>query len=172
MSTKILYVITKANWGGAQHYVYDLAIAARAAGHEVVVVVGGTGFLTEKLAEAGIRTIPLTLRQSRTFIGDLLTFNSLFSFIRIFRRERPDVVHVNSAKVSGLGALAARITRVPRIIFTAHGWEFNAPRNALSKVGIRFFSWLTILLAHRTIAVSDAARRDVAWWPGVASNTP
>ncbi len=29
---KILYVITKANWGGAQRYVYDLATAARDAG--------------------------------------------------------------------------------------------------------------------------------------------
>ncbi|MDP2655837.1 MAG: glycosyltransferase, partial [bacterium] len=104
----------------------------------------------------------------RTFIGDLLTFGSLFSLIRICRRERPTVVHVNSAKAGGLGALAARIARVPRIVFTAHGWEFNAPRSVLSKIGIRFFSWLTMLLAHRTIAVSEAVRRDVAWWPFVS----
>lgn len=167
MATRILYVITKANWGGAQRYVYDLATAARAASHEVAVVVGGTGPLTEKLAAVGIRTIPLTLQQHRTFVGDLLTFNSLFSLIRIFRAEHPDVVHVNSAKAGGLGALAARIARVPFIIFTAHGWEFNAPRLWLSKMGIKFFSWVTILLSYKTICVSNAVRRDVAWMPGV-----
>ncbi len=167
MATKILYVITKANWGGAQRYVYDLATAAHDAGHEVAVAVGEEGLLTERLSAAGIRTIPFTLRQHRTFIGDLLTFGPLFSLIRISRRERPDVIHVNSAKAGGLGALAARIAGVPRIIFTAHGWEFNAPRPYLSKIGIRFFSWLTILLSHTTICVSGAIRHDVAWMPWV-----
>jgi len=167
MATKILYVITKANWGGAQRYVYDLATAARDAGCDVAVVVGGTGLLAEKLVAANIRTIPLGLRQRRTFIGDLFTFSPLFSLMHLLRSEHPDVVHVNSAKAGGLGALGARIAGVPRIIFTAHGWEFNAPRPYLSKIGIRFFSWLTILLSHTTICVSDAIRRDVAWMPWV-----
>lgn len=167
MSTKILYIVTKANWGGAQRYVYDLAIASRDVGHEVAVVSGGTGPLTEKLVAAGIRVIPLVLQQKRTFIGDLLTFGPIFSLIQIFRTEHPDIVHLNSAKAGGLGALAARITRVPLIVFTAHGWEFNAPRNALSKIGIRLFSWLTMILAHRTIAVSEAIYRDVYRWPGI-----
>ena len=167
MPTKILYVITKSNWGGAQHYVYDLATAAQAQGRDVAVIVGETGPLTEKLGHAGVRTISLALRQHRTFIGDLLSFGSLFSLMRIFRKERPDIVHVNSAKAGGLGALAARMARVPRIVFTAHGWEFNAPRSWLSKLGIRLFSWLTMLLAHRTIAVSEAIQRDVSYWPGI-----
>lgn len=34
---KILYIITKSNWGGAQKYVFELAIQARKAGNEVVV---------------------------------------------------------------------------------------------------------------------------------------
>ncbi|MGL1152577.1 hypothetical protein ACSTLF_00400, partial [Vibrio parahaemolyticus] len=54
---RILYVITKANWGGAQRYVYDLAIAASAAGYEVLVATGFTGELTERLTEAHIPTI-------------------------------------------------------------------------------------------------------------------
>lgn len=166
MATRILYVITKANFGGAQRYVYDLAVAARDQGHDVAVVIGGTGPLAGKLDEAGIRTIPLDLRQHRTFIGDLLTFGSLFSLIRIFRDERPDIVHANSAKAGGLGALAARLVGIRRIIFTAHGWEFNAPRSTLSKAGIRLFSWITVLLSHTTICVSDAVRRDVAGLPG------
>ncbi|MHB8860663.1 MAG: glycosyltransferase, partial [Minisyncoccota bacterium] len=174
---KILYAITKSNWGGAQRYVYDLATAAQAIGYDVVVAVGDTGPLTEKLASAGVRTVSLGLRQRKTFIGDLLTFGPLFSLLAVIRAERPDIVHVNSAKAGGLGALAARIAGVlarrslgevrPLVIFTAHGWEFNAPRSAVSKIGIRFFSWVTMLLAHQTIAVSKAIRRDVRRWPGV-----
>ncbi len=166
MATRILYIITKANWGGAQRYVYDLAAAAQAAGHRVMVAVGDTGLLSEKLMAAGIHVIPLTsLKQKRTFLSDLLSFSSLFSLIRIMREERPDIVHTNSAKAGGLGALAARLVGIPRIIFTAHGWEFNAPRSWLSRLGIRLFSWLTILLSHTTICVSDAVRRDMVWMP-------
>lgn len=166
MPTKILYVITKSNWGGAQHYVYDLAVASVAQGYDVAVAAGGSGMLTEKLNAAGIRTIPFGLRQHQTFLADLVSFGSLFPLLRLFRSERPHIVHVNSAKAGGLGALAARLARVPLIVFTAHGWEFNAPRSKLSKIGIRFFSWLTIVLSHATICVSEAVRRDVAWMPG------
>lgn len=163
--TKIAYVITKANWGGAQRYVFDLAVGAKERGHDVVVITGKPGVLTDKLAAEGIRAVTLGFSQHRTFIADLLTFGPLFSFLRVFRAERPDIVHVNSAKAGGLGSLAARLTRVPMIVFTAHGWEFNAPRSRLSRIGIRFFSWLTTLLSHKTIAVSDAIRRDAARWP-------
>ncbi len=163
---KILYVITKANWGGAQKYVYDLATAAQAAGHEVAVAVGGTGPLTEHLARAGVRTISLPLRQRRSFFADLVSIGSLAPLLRAIREERPNVLHVNSAKAGGLGALAGRLARVPRIVFTAHGWEFNAPRGALARIGIRLFSWLTVLLSHETICVSSAIRGDMAWLPG------
>ncbi len=169
--TKIIYAITKANWGGAQRYVHDLAIAARKEGYEVAVAVGERGLLTEKLDAAGIETIYFDLRQRRSFLSDLLTFGALFSMVQCFRRARPDIVHVNSAKAGGLGALAARLAGVPHIIFTAHGWEFNAPRSPLSKFGIRLFSWITMLLAHQTIAVSEAMKRDVEKWPGIHRRT-
>ncbi len=166
---RILYVITKAApMGGAQKYVYDLAVAARDRGYGVVVAVGGTGALVDRLEAAHIRVVALPLAQQRSFIADLLTFGSLVPLVRLMRRERPDVVHVNSAKAGGLGALAARIAGVRRIIFTAHGWEFNAPRSFFSRAGIRLFSWLTVLLSHSTIAVSDAIRRDTRWWPFVS----
>ncbi len=167
MKIKILYIITKADWGGAQRYVFDLASEAHRRGYAVTVAVGSNGALTEKLQSLGIRTILLPLRQHRTFIGDILTFGSIFSLIQLLRNESPDIVHTNSAKAGGIGALSARIARVQHIIFTAHGWEFNAPRNFLSKIGIRFFSWLTILLSHHTIAVSGAILYDVHKLPYV-----
>lgn len=165
MATRILYVITKAAWGGAQRYVYDLAVAAHSQGYDVAVAVGGKGPLIEELAKAHIRIVPLPLSQHTHVVFDVLTFGPLFSLIRLLHQERPDIVHVNSAKAGGLGALAARIAGVPRIIFTAHGWEFNAPRPLLSRVSILFFSWLTMVLAHTVICVSRAIQRDVRWLP-------
>lgn len=165
---KILYVITKANWGGAQRYVYDLAVAAKERGHTVTVAVGGRGPLIEKLERSGVRVVGLPLRQCKSLVLDVLSFGSLFPLLALIRKERPDLIHVNSSKAGGLGAFAARIAHVPHIVFTAHGWEFNAPRPLLSRIGIRFFSWLTIVLSHTTICVSEAIQRDVRWLPLVS----
>lgn len=163
---KVLFVITKSNFGGAQHYVYDLARGLSRDKFETVVACGGSDILIDKLNEAQVRTIPLPLTRDISPLRDLTSF---FALVHLFRTECPDTVHLNSAKASGLGALAARITGVPNIIFTAHGWAFNEDRSHLSRVVIKFFSWLTVLLAHKTIAVSEAVRSDTKNWPGIGN---
>lgn len=155
---KILYVITKSNWGGAQKYVHDLAVSLPKDRFEPVVVFGGAGALEAKLKEAGVRTISLvSLQRDISVMGDIRSF---FGLLSVFRRERPDIVHVNSSKVGGLGALAGRIVGTKRIVFTCHGWPWNEERSLPSLWTIRFLSWLTVMLSHVTIAVSERDLRD------------
>lgn len=150
---KVLYVITKANWGGAQRYVYDLATALPEAAFDVAVAFGQPGQLAEKLHAAEVRTLPiLSLERDVSFLADAKSF---FELARLFRAEKPDVVHVNSSKAAGIGALAARLIGVPRIIFTVHGWPFLEPRSAVNRAFMYFFSWLTALLSHAVIVVSE-----------------
>lgn len=161
---KIIYVITKANWGGAQRYVYDLATAAKKRGHEVVVIHGAPGLLTERLTVAGVRTIALPeLTRDINVFSDWRVFRAFFT---LFKKEKPDVVHVNSSKAGGTGALAARLARVPRVIFTAHGWAFNEARPWWQKVPIALLHGVTVLLTTATICVSESIRKDIAWVPG------
>ncbi len=150
---KILYVITKANWGGAQRYVYDLATHLPGGDYEVVVASSASGALIEKLKEKNIRTIAVEGLQRDVSLG--ADVSSFFALYRLFRKEKPDVVHLNSSKAGGLGAFAARVAGVPRIVFTAHGWAFEEPRRAISRGVIWFASWLTALMSHTVIAVSD-----------------
>lgn len=158
---RILYVITKANWGGAQRYVFDLAVAARDQGHEVAVLSGAPGELTRRLEAAQIPVIPVPELARDIRIGsDLAAFRKLREHIRAFR---PTVVHGNSSKAGGLVALASRLERVPRIIFTAHGWAFNEDRPLWQKPIIALLHYLTVLLSDETICVSNAMRRQ-AWF--------
>jgi glycosyltransferase involved in cell wall biosynthesis len=156
---KILFVITKATWGGAQRYVYDMAQGAQAAGYEVVVAYGEPGLMATKLADAGIRTIRIGA-MARDIKG-ASDWRALKELRNVIRSERPDVVHVNSSKAAGLGALAARLERVPRIIYTAHGWAFNESRPWWQKLILRMAAEATIYLAHETICVSKAIKRDI-----------
>jgi len=56
---KILFVITKSNWGGAQRYVYDLATNLPKEQFTVGVAFGQPGLLALKLKAAGILTHPI-----------------------------------------------------------------------------------------------------------------
>lgn len=160
---KVLYLITKSNWGGAQRYVYDLATTLDLHTWEPVVACGGNGTLVEMLHHAGIRTI--TLNDLERDISLKKEWRFFWSLYRLLRTERPDVLHLNSSKASGLGALAGRLARVPHIIFTAHGWAFNEDRPYWQKVIIKTLHWITVLLSHRTIAVSSGLLRQLRW-PG------
>ena len=155
---RILYVITKASWGGAQRYVYDMALKARDAGYDVRVAAGTPGELVERLDAQGIETVSIgSMKRDIGFKSEIASFISL---IRVIRAFRPDVVHANSSKAAGLACLAARLTFVPRIIFTSHGWAFNEQRPSWQKLIIWVLHYSTVLLSHTTLCVSRAVRHD------------
>src|SRR6185437_8651234 len=159
---KILFVITKSNWGGAQAYVYALAAHASARGASVAVALGavpnaGAGLLGEKLEHAGVRVISVPGLARDVGLQDFAAYRELEKLIAA---EKPDVLHVNSSKAGGLGALAGRRMRVPRVIFTAHGWAHREPRPFLERAAIWMLSFATVLLSHQVIVVSEKDFKD------------
>ncbi len=159
MKRKVLLSITKSNWGGAQRYVYDLATHLPPEDFDVSVAYGGTGspgdpagVFEEHLTKAGIRT-----HHIRAFIRDISfrkEIAAFFELLKLFKSERPDIVHLNSSKAGGLGALAARCARVPTVIFTAHGLPYEEDRSVFMKAFIYVATWITFLLCSKVITIS------------------
>lgn len=172
MKRKILYIITKGNFGGAQRYVYDLATTLPKDQFEVVVAHGDGETLGNKLREAGIRIIKLKSSQRNINpIKDILAF---FEILKVIREEKPNIVHLNSSKVGLLGALACRILNLLKpktyhlkTIFTGHGWAFTEDRNFLSKAFLAILHWKTLLMSHATIAVSQRTADQISHFPFV-----
>jgi glycosyltransferase involved in cell wall biosynthesis len=161
---KILFVITKSNWGGAQAYVYTLAVHAQAAGATVAVALGDAGrseveagLLAKNLKDAGIRVLFLPHLTRGIGLHDIEAYKELR---RIIAEEKPDVLHLNSSKAGGLGALAGKRAGVPGIIFTAHGWAHREPRTTFERIVIWLLSAATILLVDRVIVVSKKDYED------------
>lgn len=157
---KILYVITKSNFGGAQRYVYDLARHIPKSEFEVKVALGGTGekhgkmgTLEEKLQAVSIPVIPIT-----HFMRDMSPYEDVqafFELLRIVKKEKPNVLHVTSSKAGGIGAVIGRITRTPHIIFTSHGLAFDESwRPKWQRVLIWLASWCTFFFATQTIQIT------------------
>ena len=150
---KILFIITKSEIGGAQKYVLDMAAGAKNAGFAVAVASEQNSYFYEILTELGIEFIEIkNLQRSVNFAMDA---KLLFELIKIIRKEKPDVVHLNSSKIGALGAIAAKLARVPRVVFTAHGWAFRDPRQVWEKYAIIAVSRLAALFQDRIICVSE-----------------
>lgn len=180
---KILFVITKSNFGGAQRYVFELATRLAKDGYKVAVALGGDGVLKTKLQAEGIEIFPITNAQRD--INITKEVRVLWRLYCIIRNFKPTIVHLNSPKIGGLGAVAARAASfmsaifggkdkesgehffVKKIIYTNHGWPFNEPRPEWQQIIIRLFSWLTVCLGGVTIVLSKTERDDVKAWPFV-----
>lgn len=158
---KVLFLITKSNFGGAQRYVYDLATTLDPERFEVVVALGGNGPLATLLEHAGIRTIPLPSLMRDVSIKNELRF--IRDLWQIIQTERPAILHVNSSKAGAIGTLLGRISFTPRVLFTAHGWAFNEDRPWWQKIIIKLIHAATVLFSHRTIAVSHAITKELNW---------
>ncbi|TSD05836.1 MAG: glycosyltransferase, group 1 family [Parcubacteria group bacterium Greene0714_7] len=169
MKKKILFIITKSNWGGAQRYVYDLALALPKDQFDVSVAFGAEGLLAKKLRENQIKIFPIQSLQRDISVGN--DIKSFFELLHVFGAEKPDIVHLNSSKAGGVGVLAARLAGIRRIIFTAHGWPFWEQRNSLSRALIYLFSWLTALLSHKVIVISNYDLRVAKKMPFVGHKT-
>lgn len=159
---KVLYVITKSNWGGAQRYVYDLATRLPTEQFEIAVVCGGRGLLVDRLEKVGVRVIsPPALSRDIKIARDITAF---WQLVRLFVNEQPDIIHLSSSKAGGLGAVAARIASLATghrvlVTFTAHGWALREERPWWQRLAIIAASWCAALFQDRIIVLSNTDYR-------------
>ncbi len=157
---KILYLITKSNWGGAQRYVYDLATTFQVRGHQVSVATGGEGELISKLQEKNIHVYTMSnLIRDVRIMAELKAFKEIYNLIK---NQNPDILHLNSSKAAGIGVVCGRILGIKNIIVTLHGAPFREDRPFVIRKLIYFFTWLTCMFAHKIITVSKQDEMDIS----------
>ena len=87
-------------------------------GFKVTVVAADTGYRQE-IENMGVRFIELPINRVGTnLIEELNTFKFLY---KLYKKEKPDLVHHVSAKVVLWGGLAAKLTKVPRVVNAING---------------------------------------------------
>lgn len=125
-------------------------LAAR--GFEVHAVSAPGPRLDEVARRDGIPVHAVPMTRSVAPLQDLA---SLWRLLRLFRRLRPDVVHVSTPKAALLGALAGWAARVPVRINFMRGLGmagFTGRKRAL----FRALERLSAALCHETLAVSPS----------------
>lgn len=161
---KILYLITQSELGGAQSYVLDLASSLNKR-HEIIVAFGeqgNNGSLAKKLAQSKINchSLPHLIRAISP-VSDTL---AIIEIIKLIKRVQPDIVHLNSSKISILGSLSALACRLlnpkkqTKYIYTVHGWVFNEPLPLWKKLFYKYAEKYSSFVKTKLICVSDYDR--------------
>ena len=132
---RVTHVITRLIVGGAQENTVASVLGLRQKpGVEVDLISGPTngaeGSLESKFAGTPeiLSVVPELVRP----VHPLKDWGALRQLEKIFRKQKPDIVHTHSGKAGILGRLAARRAGVPVIIHTIHGPSFGAFQNGLS----------------------------------------
>lgn len=123
-----------------------------------VVAVSSPGDDLEKVAKReGVRTIAVPMERHISVFKDL---KSLFSMMRVFRKEKPIMVHSMTPKAGLICMLAAWFSRVPVRVHTFTGLVFPTATGLKRKI-LMFTDKLTCTCATHVIPEGEGVRRDL-----------
>jgi len=120
---RVAHVITRLELGGAQDNTLHTVAQLRAP-YEAHLLAGPGGMLDaeaqQRLGDA-LTFVPSLVHPIRP-VQDLLAVRDL---ARAFRRLRPAIVHTHSSKAGIVGRAAARLSGVPVVVHSIHGFGFH-----------------------------------------------
>ncbi|MFB3907594.1 MAG: glycosyltransferase [Candidatus Eisenbacteria bacterium] len=128
------------------------------------VLIGGATEPGEKdLLDAaraiGVRAHRLgRMRRSVHPVRDVAAFADL---CRIFRRERPWIVHTHTAKAGALGRLAARACGVPIVVHTFHGHVLDGYFAAPVSQAFTEAERMLAAVSDRIVVISESQKREL-----------
>ena len=134
---KKLFIVVNHDWFFLSHR-KAIAVAALHAGWDVTIVTCDTGRFDD-IRSLGLKAVNLPINATgKNLLEELKTFLFLW---KLYRKERPDVVHHVGLKTILWGSLAARLTGVRGIV------------NAVSGLGVMFSDEKRSLLAQGIITI-------------------
>lgn len=148
--TRVIHLVRALNYGGLEKVVYDLVRLTDQDRFDVLVTcLGEAGALGDDFARAGIAVESLGLLDRRTP-------SMVRAIAKYLKSKRPDILHTHNPSPHLVGALAARLARVPVVIHTKHGRNYPTIRKKVLQN--RFASWLTDAVIAVSNDSADVAR--------------
>ena len=131
----------------------NLALAAQKAGFEVVVASTKSDLHTDILGYGFKYVDTGNKREGKNVFSQI---SSIYRLYRIFRNEKPDIVHNTSIKPVIYGSIAARLSGIPKIVNLVNGLgyvfiEHKSVRRLVVKVLVK--AMYRFALASRRISV-------------------
>lgn len=165
-----MHIITRLDWGGSARNTMLTVLGHDRSRFLPFVVAGQIGSWT---AQGGLQATEANCQALDTAgvpwqristltreIHPAKDLRTLWSLVRLFRRERPTIVHTHTSKAGILGRLAAWLAGVPIVIHTPHGHVFYGHFGS-------FLSWVFVSLERifargtsKIITLTELEKRD------------
>lgn len=104
-----------------KNFLLPLIDGMRAAGWQVTAVCSDGPFVSDMRAQ-GYAIETVTIARS---MNPLAALRSVLALVKLFRRERFDVLHVHTPVAALIGRVAGRMAGIPLVVYTAHGFYFH-----------------------------------------------
>jgi glycosyltransferase involved in cell wall biosynthesis len=139
LKEKVLKVLLFAN---TSWYLYNfrlpLACALRDMGSEVVLLSPGEEPYHHLLQEEGFTSLTIPMRRER--INPLSEIQTLWQILRVYRHERPEIVHHFTVKPVLYGSFAAHLMHIRRIINAVPGLGYLFSNTSFKANLLRYFA--------------------------------
>ncbi len=172
---RIIRIIARLNVGGPARHVVWLTEGLDKADYETLLVAGtvppGEDDMSYFAAAHGIEPLIIPEMSREISPKDVITIWKLF---RLFRRERPDVVHTHTAKAGTAGRLAGLLykwltpatlmcrPRRCRFVHTYHGHVFHSYYGTLkTRLFLMIEKMLARLVTDRIIVLSEQQKHEI-----------
>ena len=90
-------------------------------GYEVIGVCS-EGNRKKEIEKDGVRLINVNIDRK---INPVRNLKTILELKKVFKSEKPDIVHVHTPIAAVLGRIASKLAKVPITIYTAHGFYFH-----------------------------------------------
>lgn len=157
---KLLYGLEAAGGGALKHLVY-LVTRLNKELFTITVVLSNSRCENisdeiSKIESAGVNVIFLPMANNINLLKDCTT---IFKLLSILKRQQFDIVHAHSSKAGALFRIAARLCKIPVIIYTPHCFYFQGKTWLKRKV----FVLIERFLASTTsvVIVSENEQKEV-----------
>ena len=115
-----LHFVVNEDWAFVSHF-FERAVAAKSAGYNVAI----SAHCGEKRAElegAGFTIYPHNISRSGT--NPFIEVQNLFAMIKVFRKSKPDIIHLIALKPIVIGAIAAQIYGKAQVVCAPIGMGY------------------------------------------------
>ncbi len=131
-----------------------------------IIGVSSDGDLRKKVEEReGIKTIPIEMTRRISPLKDL---KSVWQLYRLFKKEKPFIVHTHTPKAGVAGMLAAKLAKVPHRLHTVGGLPLTIETGIKYKV-LFWVEKLTYSCSTKVLPISYGIR-DYIVAKGIANN--
>lgn len=149
---RIIYVINSLAIGGAEFSLLKLVNKLKSNNELIIVaLLNSPSYISESIEKEGIKVISLGLSY-KNFVF------KFFKLIKIFRKERPDVVHTWLYMSDLIGGVCAKLASVPRIYWGIHNTYLDRDKVPfLTRFVVNLNGLLSHIIPNKVISCSHVA---------------